>query len=43
MDYKTDAEAERMGQAADWRIEWAFYNALKYNRMTLARVNGVFF
>jgi hypothetical protein len=40
MDYKTDAEAERIGQASGLSIEGAFYDVLKYNRMTLGRLNG---
>lgn len=40
MDYKTDIEAEKVGQAAGWNIEEAFYDAMMYNQMTLGRLNG---
>ncbi len=37
MDYKTEAEAERIGKRSGWTVEGTFYDALKYNRMTIAR------
>lgn len=40
MDYKTDVEAEKIGQVAGWNIEGAFYDAMMYHRMTFGRLNG---
>lgn len=37
MDYKTETESERMGKASGWTTEGAFHDALRYNRMTIAK------
>lgn len=40
MDYKTDVEADRIGLRAGWQIRNVFYDALNYNRMTIARMES---
>ena len=37
MDYKTEAEAVRIAESSGWKVEGAFYDALQYNRMTIAK------
>lgn len=37
MDFKSEAEAKRIGLKAGWKPEDAFYDLMEYNRMTIAR------
>ena len=37
MDFKTEFEADFVGEKAEWKVEDCFYDLLNYNRMTIGR------